>query len=258
MNVQLVIPMSGLGSRFASQGYRVLKPLIRVHDRPIIEWVLRMFPNISDPLFICKHDHLQTTDMENILSTAKPNGKIVGIEGGKLGPVGALIAAFDQIDDAKPVIISYCDYYMIWDFMSFFSLVQNQNFDGAVPCYSDFHPHLLPKDNLYASCLTNDDNELLEIREKFSFEEDKTKALHSPGTYYFKSGKLLKKYCRALVDSGESLGGEYYVSLIYNLMVADGLRIGVPVNVEFFCQWGTPEDLEEYLYWSRKILGKYP
>jgi NDP-sugar pyrophosphorylase family protein len=256
MNVQLVIPMSGLGSRFASHGYRDLKPLIRVHDRPMIEWVLRMFPETPDPLFICRQDHLETTEMRGVLEAAKPLGKIVGIEGAKLGPVGALTAAFDQIDDDAPVLISYCDYYMLWDYPSFLSLVERHGYDGAIPCYSGFHPHLLPKDNLYASCRVNDAQELLDIREKFSFEVDKTKALHSPGVYYFKTGKLLKHYCRALVDSGETLGGEFYVSLVYNRMVADGLRIGVPENVEHFCQWGTPRDLEDYLYWTSAILGK--
>ena len=257
MNVQLVIPMSGLGSRFASQGYPDIKPLIRVHNRPMIEWVLRMFPETPSPLFICRQDHLESTKMREILVAAKPKGKIVSIEGAKLGPVGALIAAFNQIDDDAPVLISYCDYYMTWDYPSFLSLIKRKNYDGSIPCYSGFHPHLLPKDNLYASCRINDAQELLHIREKFSFEKDKTNALHSPGVYYFKSGKLLKHYCSALVDIGETLNGEYYVSLVYNLMVADGLSIGVPQNVEHFCQWGTPRDLKDYLYWTGVILDKY-
>ena len=36
--------------------------------------------------------------------------------------------------------------------------------------------------------------ELLEIKEKFSFENDKSKAFHSGGNYYFKSGELLKTF----------------------------------------------------------------
>ena len=256
MTVQVVIPMSGLGSRFVKEGYLDLKPLIHVHNHRIIEWVLRMFPEVHDPLFICRQEHLDKTEMYDVLRTAKPKGKIVGIEGGKTGPVGALIDAFNDINDTAPVIISYCDFYMIWNYKSFLSLVELQDYDGAIPCYSGFHPHLLPRDNLYASCRVDEASELLRIREKYSFEKDKSKALHSPGVYYFKSGKLLKHYCQALVDSGESLGGEYYVSLVYNLMVADGLRIGVPQNVEHFCQWGTPRYLEDYLYWTNAILSK--
>ena len=256
MSLQLVIPMSGLGSRFVSHGYNVLKPLIEVHQHPMIEWVLRMYPGINDPLFICRKDHLETTEMQKILKTVKPNGKIVGISGEKLGPVGALISAFSSIHDDTPVLVTYCDYYMVWDFLLFLQFIEEHDYDGIIPCYTGFHPHLIPKKNLYASCRVNSFNDLLEIREKFSFEPDKSKALHSPGVYYFKSGKLLKHYCRKLVENGDSLDGEYYVSLVYNRMVADGLRIGVPTNVEQFCQWGTPKDLAEYLYWTGKIIGK--
>lgn len=256
MKVQLVIPMSGLGSRFIAEDYKDIKPLIKVHGYCIIEWVLRMFPGIRDPLFICRQSHLDATSMRTVLKTAKPKCQIIGIKGAKLGPVGALMEAFDQIEDLLPVIVSYCDYYMHWDFEVFMSYLEQGNYDGAVPCYTGFHPHLMLAKNLYASCRTNAAGELLEIREKHSFEEDKTKALHSPGVYYFKSGKLLKEYCRKLVATGKTLDGEYYVSLLYQQMILDGLRIGVPKNVNQFCQWGTPEDLQDYLYWVNAVQRK--
>jgi NDP-sugar pyrophosphorylase family protein len=256
MNVQLIIPMSGLGARFAKQGYSDLKPLINIHGHRMIEWVLRMFPKTPDPLFICRQDHLDNTEMRRILEAAKPDGNIVGIKSLNLGPVGALTSAFDHIDDDAPVVVSYCDVYMLWDYPAFLRLVEEQEYDGAIPCYTGFHPNLLPEDNLYASCRVNNADELLEIREKFSFEVDKTKALHSAGVYYFKSGKLLKHYCCKLVESGEALGGEYYVSLVYSRMIADGLRVGVPANVQQYCNLGTPFDLEQFLYWTGVIMEK--
>ena len=58
-----------------------------------------------------------------------------------------------------------------------------------------------------------------------------------PGNYYFKNGACLKKYCQKLVDSGEVLNGEYYASMPYNFMVKDGLKVWIPTNVDYFCQW---------------------
>ena len=107
--------------------------------------------------------------------------------------------------------------------------------------------------NYYGSCLTDENDDLIEIREKYSFERDKTKAKHSPGVYYFKTGALLKTYCKKLVDSNQTLNGEFYASLPYNFMVQDGLKVWVPVNVRKFCQWGTPEDLEDYLFWTECV-----
>ena len=70
---------------------------------------------------------------------------------------------------------------------------------------------------------------------------------------YFQSGKILKTYCQKLVESNNAINGEFYASLPYNFMVEDGMKVWVPTNVEQFCQWGTPEDLEEYLFWTDTI-----
>ena len=125
-----------------------------------------------------------------------------------------------------------------------------------MPCYTGFHPHLLIDKNVYASCLTDDEDNLSEIREKYSFESDKTKAKHSPGVYYFKTGAIMKKYCQRLMDAKDMLNGEYYASLPFNHMVKDGCKVWVPTNVDQFCQWGTPEDMKDYLFWTDSIRGR--
>lgn len=251
MKPQLIIPMSGLGSRFVRAGYGDPKPLIKVQGHPIIEWVLRIFPGEEDPIFICRREHIETTAMADILKDLRPEGRIVVIEGAKLGPVDALIKAADHIDDQRPALVSYCDYYMRWDYPAFLRLVGSGAYTGAIPCYTGFHPHLIPAKNLYASCRVDDRGDLIEIREKYSFEADKLKARHSPGVYYFHSGTILKHYGRQLMAQDDALNGEYYVSMIYNHLVHDGMRVTAPANVRQFCQWGTPEDLDEYLYWTQ-------
>ena len=96
--------------------------------------------------------------------------------------------------------------------------------------------------------------QLLEIREKFSFEEDYTKGFHSAGAYYFKSGQLLIHYFEKAIEMNLSLNNEFYVSMVYLLMLRDNLTINVFNKIRHFCQWGTPEDLGEYLYWSEIFL----
>jgi NDP-sugar pyrophosphorylase family protein len=253
--MKIVIPMSGLGQRFVDAGYSPIKPLIPVLGKPIIEWVLTLFPGQDDFLFICRDEHLQSTPLQDELMRLKPNAKIVGIKGHKKGPVYAVTKALDEIDDKEQVLVSYCDYYMQWNYPEFLRKVTDGNYDGAIPCYTGFHPHLLPEKNLYASCDVDDEQCLIEIREKHSFTKDKTKSLHSPGMYYFKSGEILKKYCQLMLEKDIHLNGEYYVSLVYNLMVQDSLKVWAPSNVPHFCQWGTPEDLEAFLFWASAVKG---
>ena len=82
--------MSGLGSRFSSAGYSDIKPLIKVMNKPIIEWVCSLFPQADRFLFICRDEHLQRTNLKFELNRICPNGKIVSIPGHKRGPVHAV------------------------------------------------------------------------------------------------------------------------------------------------------------------------
>ncbi len=266
--MQIIIPMTGYGSRFVNAGYKDLKPFIKIYDKPIIQWIVeKMYPGETNYTFVCRGEHLDNISIDSTLSDSTlciedylnkicPTGKIFRIDDWvKKGPVFDVLRASEVIDDDEPAIINYCDFYMTWNWPEFKQKVTERNCEGCVPCYSGFHPNLLPKKNLYASCLTDEEDNLIEIREKYSFEEDKTKAKHSPGVYYFRSGSLLKKYCQKLVDMKDELNGEYYASLPYNYMVKDGLKVWIPVNVDFFCQWGTPEDMEEFLYWNDIMKG---
>ena len=250
--MKIIIPMTGYGSRFVAAGYRELKPFIRVEGKPIIQWIVDgMFPGETDILFVCRKEHLDTIpDMRDRLMAIAPTAHIYAIDDWiKKGPVYDVLRASAAIEDTEPCIINYCDFYMSWDWETMKRRILERRCAGCAPCYTGFHPHLLIEKNEYASCLTDTEDNLIEIREKYSFEPDKTKAKHSPGLYYFRTGALLKKYCQKLVDSGQELKGEYYASMPYNFMVQDGLKVWVPTDIDYFCQWGTPEDMQESVYW---------
>ena len=66
--MQIIIPMSGLGTRFVNAGYKDPKPLIIVDNKPIIEHVVNLFPEENDISFICNDKHLKETKMKNILN----------------------------------------------------------------------------------------------------------------------------------------------------------------------------------------------
>jgi NDP-sugar pyrophosphorylase family protein len=256
--MQIIIPMSGTGSRFIKAGYDLPKFLIKINDQPMIQWVVKMFLdqncNSNDHfIFICRKEHQEQYNLSQILKTIVKNCEVITIENHKLGPVYAVSKAFDIIDNNQPSIISYCDYFMSWDYKNFKKSVLENQCDGSVPCYTNFHPHLLPIKNLYASCRIDDQKNLCEIKEKFSFNSDKTKAYHSPGVYYFKNGNTLKKYFQMVLDCDLSLNGEFYVSLVYQLMLKDNLKISVYDKIDYFCQWGTPEDLADFLFWINLV-----
>ena len=245
--MQIVIPMAGSGRRFVESGYKRIKPLIEVDKRPFIEYVVNMFPGETNFLFICSEEHLNNTNLRETLNSIVPEGRVVGIRQHKRGPVWTVLEARDHINDEEQTIVNYCDFNCIWDYKRFKQTVTEKGYSGAMACYRGFHPHLLGP-NLYASLRVDENNLLLEVREKYSFTESKMDSYQSSGTYYFKSGALAKKYFRELIEQDISVNGEYYVSLVYNLMCRDNLKTHI-YEIDKFCQWGTPQDLEEFNYW---------
>lgn len=250
--MNIIIPMTGYGSRFVNAGYQELKPLIKVEGRSIIDWIVNgMYAGTEKIFFVCRDEHLkQDPQMVSTLLQICPSAQILSIENWeKKGPVNDLMRVKDAIPDEEPCIVNYCDVYVDWDYPAFKKELEVRQCHGAIACYRGFHPHLLKKNNVFASCLTDREDNLIQIREKYSFEKDKLNGKHSAGVYYYKTGTLLKKYCQKLLNSKQKINGEDYSSLTYNFMVQDGLKVWVPVNCKKYCQWGTPEDLEESVFW---------
>ena len=96
--MQLIIPMSGLGNRFADAGYVVPKPLVEVDGLPMIKHVVDLFPGAKDVIFICNERHIKETNMADILLSIVPTCKIFKIPTAS-GPVDAVSKVFDFIDD---------------------------------------------------------------------------------------------------------------------------------------------------------------
>ena len=155
--------MSGFGERFRRAGYPVPKPLIEVNGKPIIEYVVNMFPGETHFSFICNEDHLNNNDyrMQEILLKFCPSANIIGIKPHKLGPVHAVMQIDSYIDNNEPVIVNYCDFTCYWQYKDFKEFVSDENLDGAIPSYRGFHPHtiwsnyyayLKIKENLLLNC----------------------------------------------------------------------------------------------------------
>jgi len=250
--MQIIIPMSGIGKRFVVAGYNEPKPLIEVDGIPIIQHVVNLFPNENNISFICNDLHLKTTDMENILKSFCPYGKIyeVPVEG-RQGPVHAVSLIFENVNDEDEVIVSYCDYGTEWNYEEFLKDTRSRNADGAIACYRGFHPHMLGTDN-YAFLKEKKEGSrwMDKIQEKQPFTDNRMDEYASNGTYYFKTGAIMKKYFQKQMNSKQTINNEYYVSMVYNLLVNDELNVNI-FEIEKMLQWGTPYDLEIYNNWSR-------
>ncbi len=247
--MQIVIPMSGFGERFRRAGYVMPKPLIEIEGKPVIAHVIDMFPGEQDFIFICNEDHLANADyhMEDILRQYCPAGRIVSIPPHKLGPIYAVSQVEHLIDLERPVVVNYCDFTCYWDWQHFKLFVAATRCEGAIPAYKGFHPHTLGSTN-YAY-MRESDGWVQDIQEKQPYTNKRMDEFASSGTYYFASGTIMSAAFRATLDQDLNVGGEYYVSLAYKPLLAAKRAIAV-YPLQHFMQWGTPEDVKEYMDWS--------
>lgn len=250
--MKILIPMAGKGKRFSD--YLAPKPLIEIDGKPMIEHVLDYFPRNADFIFICHEDHLQNTNLHEILMRISPKCEIISISDDMLkGPAYSSIAAFPLIKDDEEIIVNYCDFIQTWDYNDFIHQIHEKKPDGAIISFKGFHPSSLGK-TYYAYLKVDNNGYVIDLKEKESFSEDRTKDYASTGTYYFSSGKVLKKYINQLVSNPKyAVNGEFYMSLPYILMIKDGLKI-LNYEIDKFICLGTPRDYELFKFWSEFFL----
>jgi NDP-sugar pyrophosphorylase family protein len=254
--MKVIVPMAGTGQRFIDQGYEDPKPLIRMtcDNRRIIEHVLDMFKESGDEfIFICNEKHLKETDMGRILYELKPGCTIVSIEPHKLGPVYTLLPALDLLDSDEEVIVSYCDGTLKWDREDF--ALKTAWMDACIFTHTGFHPHTLSSTKM-AFVKPNSFGKIQEVKEKASYTNDPQSEHASSGVYYFRRAQYLKKYARLQLAENITHNGEYYVTLLYNLLIKDGLDVGY-YDTEFFACLGTPEEVKNFEAWSTIVRNSH-
>ena len=252
--MQIIIPMSGFGERFRAAGYTVPKPLIEVDGKTIIQHVVEMFSADDEFIFICNEDHLNESSyrMRETLESICPNGIIVSIPPHKLGPVYAVMQSIERIDLQQQTSVNYCDFTCYWDYSNFQKYVKVTDADGVIPSYRGFHPHTLWSN--YYAYIKEKNSRVSDIQEKQPFTENPKQEFASSGTYYFKTGALMQEYFQRCIDEQLLVSDEYYVSMVYKPMMQDNLKVYV-YELQHFMQWGTPDDLNEYRYWSDVFRG---
>ena len=241
--MKIIIPMTGKSSRFKKAGIKTPKQFLKIENNYILKHIIDMFPGEKDINLIVNSLDLQNNDFKKyMMDFTKYN--IHEIDFQESGPGGALLES-EILNTKSEVLINYCDFANIWDWNKFKEFINKNQPDGVVPAYFGIHPHNI-YDNDYAF-IKNDDDKILNIREKESFTNKKINEYASTGSYYFKSGLLADKYIKRIFEKEKFVNDEVYISTPYEEMLNDSLDVRV-FHIDYFFQWGTPEDYLEFEY----------
>ena len=110
MNV--LIPMAGAGSRFASAGYTFPKPLIEVDGKPMIQVVVENLNIQANYTFIVQKEHYEKYNLQYLLNLIAPNCNIVQVNGLTEGAACTTLLAKEFIDNDFPLVIANSDQFV--------------------------------------------------------------------------------------------------------------------------------------------------
>jgi dTDP-glucose pyrophosphorylase len=237
--INILIPMAGLGSRFAEKGYSKPKPLIDVDGEPMIKKVIDNINIDGHYIFIVQKEHSVRYHLQDVLDEYVPGCTIIEIDGVTDGAARTTLLAKDFINNDMPLLIANSDQVVVWDSSAFTAQMASGD---VIALFKD--------DNPKWSYAKIDQARVIEVAEKKVISNNA-----SVGIYGWSKGSDYVKYAEQMIAKDIKTNNEFYICPVYNEAIEDG-KIVVPHFVQEMHGIGTPEDLEIYLEKNR-TQGQY-
>ena len=128
----------GKSLRFKSQGYKKDKFLLKIgQNEKVINKVLEMY-NFNDHFhFIISNTQSKIPTLKSYLQNLTKKNTVHVIEDHNKGPAFS-VSKISDINFNEPAIITYCDFFVDWDYKRF--LRNLYEYDGSIPVFKGFHP----------------------------------------------------------------------------------------------------------------------
>lgn len=232
--LNVLIPMAGAGSRFAKAGYSFPKPLIEVHNKPMIQVVTENLNIDAHFIYIVQKEHYDKYNLRTLLNLITPGCDIVAVAGITEGAACTTLLAKHHINNNNPLIIANSDQFLIWDSFDFMYSMVGDKADGGLVSFTATHPK-------WSFAKVDENGYVTEVAEKNPISN-----IATAGIYYWSSGKDYVKYAEQMIEKGIRTNGEFYVAPTLQEAIQDGKRIK-NYHINEFYGIGTPEDLQYFL-----------
>lgn len=232
MNV--LIPMAGAGSRFASAGYTFPKPLIEVNGKPMIQVVIENLNIEANYTFIVQKEHYEKYNLQYLLTLIVPNCNIVQVDGLTEGSACTTLLAKEYINNDYPLLLANSDQFIEWNSNECLYAFNADGIDAGILTFKATHPK-------WSYAKVGEDGFVSEVAEKKPISDDAT-----VGIYFWKKGSDYVKYSEQMIKKNIRTNNEFYICPVFNEAIADGKKIRIK-QIERMWGIGTPEDLNYFL-----------
>lgn len=237
--INVVIPMAGLGSRFAKAGFLKPKPFIDVLGKPMI---IRVLENLYIPnanyILIARKEHLENEQALVEYIRSKFNVHFIGIDKLTEGTACTVLYAKSKIDNEIPLLIANSDQIIDMDINEYIKDCTKRRLDGSILTFIDNEKN--PK---WSFVKIDSHNTVEYVKEKEAISD-----IATVGIYYFNRGNIFVNSAINMIIENDRVNGEFYTCPVYNYAIKDKAKIGV-YNIDYKQMHGigTPEDLQKYI-----------
>ncbi len=221
--IDVVVPMAGVGSRFAQAGYDLPKPLIDVAGRTMIQRVLDCLLPAGGARFTL----VSRFPVPNV------NAAVITLRQETQGAVDTLLWGLTNL--SGPVLVANCDQYVTPGLVDDF-LAACEGADAAVMTFNSTNPH--------HSYVKATGGRVTEIAEKRVISDNAV-----VGIYWFADAATLRDACeKVMANEARHANGEFYISAVLDQYLQDGRTVRpFEVDVRDKHMLGTPEELAIFL-----------
>jgi choline kinase len=235
-NLNILIPMAGLGSRFQKTHPNEFKPFIDVNGKAMIERVIENNNQLKNTKFIfVTREDLPTDKLQKICTKLNVSFEIITINYVTEGSACTCLLAEYLINNETPLVITNCD--QITEDLNINNIIKYSNCnnsDGILGVFNSIS-------NKNSFIKLNDNFEITEIKEKLVISNIATNGFH-----FWKHGHFFVDSAKAMIASNERYNNEFYVAPTFNYLIKNNKKIH-PYYFNLHFPIGTPEDLDKYI-----------
>lgn len=254
----LVIPMAGLGQRFANEGYTVTKPLIPVSGQSMVTQATHDLPEAEQHVFVLRSDMPGYQDVSNELKRIYPDAVLETIPNVTEGQACTALIGLDALERAtgkvaEPITFGACDNGVLYNKAAFQQLIDNPDVDLIV-WGARGHANAVRHPNMYG-WIDAAVGKIQSISVKKPLESPATDPIVI-GTFTFRRANDFRRVVQHLFDRDGRVNGEFYIDTCINDAIELGLNCYL-FEVDHYLSWGTPNDLRTFEYWQ-SCFHKWP
>lgn len=243
----LLVPMAGLGQRFADAGYTTPKPIIEVSGRPMVCQAALDAPRYGRSRFIVRNDLPGLAHIESEILAQFPDSDFVRLDGVTDGQARTCYLGLDGLDMQAPLTIIACDNGMIYSAADFDALFNDPSVDVIV-WGNRGHPPAEHKPTSYGWIVADDNGVISAVNAKVAPENPRQDPVVI-GAFTFRRAADFAAAAAAMFARDGKVNGEFYVDVAINDAIALGLDVRLLSIKDYLC-WGTPDEYRTFQYWQ--------